>query len=114
MAAVEGHIAPRLPEVAGDRGVFFGGMEKVTLAEVMVAGFVMRVYLYAENGILPGSVKDRLEGMERWRRWAGEVRRLEAVKETWFEEEALGLARMLVGRANTPKGQEEVVVVGSC
>jgi glutathione S-transferase len=100
VAAVERHISLKLPEA--EQEPFFAGRKEMTLAEVMVAGFVMRVHLYSKNRILPKNVNERLEANKKYERWSRKVRELEAVRETWpEEEEVLALAKILVANANT-------------
>jgi hypothetical protein len=70
----------------------------------MVAGFVKRIHLHSDNGILPKSVNERLGANQRYGHWSLVVRNLEAVRNTWFEEEALALAKMLVN-APAPPGE---------
>jgi hypothetical protein len=104
VAAMEKHIIPELPKAS--QGAFFAGKWEITLAEVMVAGFVKLIHLYSENEVLPKSVNERLGADQRYGHWPQVVWNLEAVRKTWFEEEALALAKMLVANANAPAGED--------
>lgn len=65
---------------------FFGGSEKLTLAEVIVAPFILRIYSLTKYGVLPQEVTDGLEGLPNFSKWAAAVIKHPSVLYIWDEE----------------------------
>ncbi|KAH6894532.1 thioredoxin-like protein [Thelonectria olida] len=83
VAAVEKEIEPLL---AG-AGPFFGGHEKITLAEVLTAPFVLRTLNFSKHGVIPASVNEQLEKVApNFYSWAQEIVKHPAVLSIYNEE----------------------------
>jgi glutathione S-transferase len=77
-------LVPFIPE----KSTFVIG-EKFGLAEMLVAPFVIRIYLAAKLGLLGEGFEVKLSEIPKWGRWAGAVLRNENVRKTFdFEFEA--------------------------
>lgn len=72
-----------------DASPFFGGSEKVTLAEALTAPFILRVYSFSKNGLLPQSVLDGFEKLPNFNKWAQAVIKEESVTYIWNEAEVI-------------------------
>ncbi|KAH8724012.1 hypothetical protein GQ44DRAFT_728298 [Phaeosphaeriaceae sp. PMI808] len=59
VAAVEKDIEPLLKNV----NPFFGGSEHLTLAEVLISPFLLRIYALIRNGYPPTLLKDGLDAL---------------------------------------------------
>jgi glutathione S-transferase len=70
-------------------GPFFGGSERVTLAEALTAPFVLRVYSFSRNRLLPKSVLEGFEKLPNFNKWAQAVNKEESVTYIWNEAEVL-------------------------
>ncbi|KAL1604280.1 hypothetical protein SLS59_004075 [Nothophoma quercina] len=68
-----------------DADPFFGGSKKVTLAEALTAPFILRVYSFSKNGLLPKSVLEGFEGLPNFNKWAQAVIKEESVTYIWDE-----------------------------
>ena len=69
-----------------DAKPFFGGSEKVTLAEAMTAPFILRMYALSKHGFLPKSLTSGLDALPNFSKWAAEVLKQESVTYIWDEE----------------------------
>ena len=85
VAVVGKEIEPLLKDAAP----FFGGSQKVTLAEALTAPFILRVYSFSRNGMLPKSVLEGFEGLPNFNKWAQAVNEAESVTYIWNEEEVV-------------------------
>lgn len=85
MAIVEKEIEPLLK----DASPFFGGSSKVTLAEALVAPFILRIYALVKHGALPKAVTEGFEKLPNFSKWAGEVIKQESVTYIWDEEKII-------------------------
>ncbi|PVH98982.1 glutathione-S-transferas-like protein omega 1 [Periconia macrospinosa] len=81
LATVEKEIEPLL----ADAKPFFGGEEKVGLAEALTAPFILRIYSYTRNGLLPQELIDGLDALPNFKKWAAEVIKQESVTYVWDE-----------------------------
>jgi len=79
VAAVRKEIEPLL----ADASPFFGGKDKLTLAEVTIAPFLLRIFALSEAGILPTSVKVGLDGLPNFSRWAKATTSQPSVLSIW-------------------------------
>jgi glutathione S-transferase len=70
------------------KGPFFGGSEKITLAEVQTGSFVLRLLAFAkpENGLVSAKLSGLLETVPRFKRWAEETVKQESVNFIWEEK----------------------------
>lgn len=64
-------IEPLLADTDG-KGPFFGGSEKLTLAEVQSGSFLLRILTFAkpEHGLVSAKLLTLLEQAPRFKRWA--------------------------------------------
>ncbi|KAF2739650.1 thioredoxin-like protein [Polyplosphaeria fusca] len=72
---------------------YFGGSEKITLAEALVAPFIVRIYAFARNGMLPASMAEGLEALPNFSKWAAKAIEHESVRYIWDEEGVVEGAR---------------------
>lgn len=72
-----------------DAKPFFGGSSKVTLAEALTAPFILRIYAFSKNGLLPKSVIEGFEGLPNFNKWAQAVIKEESVTYIWNEEKVI-------------------------
>ena len=86
---VEKELEPLLPE-PGSNGKFFGGKKDLTMAEVLTASFIARLYMDLEDEIRPKSLLKGLEELPRFAQWAKAVREHASVKTTWDEDGTVG------------------------
>ncbi|KAF2036650.1 thioredoxin-like protein [Setomelanomma holmii] len=82
VSIVEKEIEPLL----ANAGPFFGGSSKVTLAEALIAPFILRIYALTRAGLLPQSVVDEFDRLPNFTKWAKEVQGQESVTYIWDEE----------------------------
>jgi len=87
VAAVAKEVEPLLAQTEG-KGPFFGGSEKITLAEVQTGSFLLRLLAFAkpENGLVSNKLFALLETVPRFRRWAEETVKQESVNFIWEEK----------------------------
>ncbi|KAJ5177589.1 uncharacterized protein N7500_000288 [Penicillium coprophilum] len=71
VAAVAKEVEPLLADTEG-KGPFFGGSDKLTLAEVQSGSFLLRLLSFAkpEHGLLSAKLTTLLEQTPRFKRWA--------------------------------------------
>ncbi|KAF2690155.1 thioredoxin-like protein [Lentithecium fluviatile CBS 122367] len=89
VAVVKKEIEPLLK----DANPFFGGSEKITLAEAIVAPFILRIFTFAEHGILPESLLSGLNDLSNFSKWAAEVIKQESVLYIWDAEAQVATAK---------------------
>ncbi|KAJ3528589.1 hypothetical protein NM208_g10132 [Fusarium decemcellulare] len=66
---------------------FFGGSDKLTLAEALVAPFVVRLFTWAKHGLLPASLFERLEKeAPNFYKWAQAVNKHPSVLSIYKED----------------------------
>lgn len=82
VAAVGKEIEPLLANAKP----FFGGSEKITLAEALTAPFIIRIYAFAKAGVLPASTTKGLDQLPNFSKWAKEVVKHPSVTYIWDEE----------------------------
>jgi len=85
-------IDKQLAPLLADAKPFFGGSSKLTLAEVLTASFVIRLYSYAKPGIelFPQEALERIRKIGNWQKWADAVMAHESVAGIYKEEEVIG------------------------
>ncbi|KAJ5199699.1 hypothetical protein N7472_004903 [Penicillium cf. griseofulvum] len=71
VAAIVKEVEPLLADTEG-QGPFFGGSEKLTLAEVQSGSFLLRILSFAkpEHGLVSAKFSTLLEKTPRFKRWA--------------------------------------------
>ncbi|KAF2675533.1 thioredoxin-like protein [Microthyrium microscopicum] len=79
IAAIKKEIEPLL----SDAKPFFGGSPSLTLAEVNVAPFVLRIYALAGADVLPKSLTDGLDGLPNFTKWAQSVQQVPSALNIW-------------------------------
>lgn len=82
VAAIGKEIEPLLE----DAKPYFGGSDKVTLVEALVASFVIRLYAFGRGGMLPESLLGRLDALPNFSRWARTLEKTESVTYVWDEK----------------------------
>ncbi|KIM92703.1 hypothetical protein OIDMADRAFT_139191 [Oidiodendron maius Zn] len=83
-------IVKELEPLLADAGPFFGGSERLTLAEVQTGGFILRILSYPKyDGLLPKSVLTILETKApNFLKWANKVASEKSVTYIWDERVA--------------------------
>jgi len=99
VAALEKDIEPLLADAAP----FFGGSDKLTMAEVITAPFVLRAYASGKHGLLPSSLVERMDALPNFSRWAHAVIQNESVLEIWHEEETMKRTKAKLEQLKDPK-----------
>jgi len=79
VATVKKEIEPLL----SDAKPFYGGSNSITLAEVTVAPFILRIYALAEGNVLPHSVTEGLDSLPNFKAWADVIRQQPSVLSIW-------------------------------
>ncbi|KAF2812398.1 thioredoxin-like protein [Mytilinidion resinicola] len=82
LALVEKEIEPLLKDAAP----FFGGSEKLTLAEALTAPFALRNSSLSKHGALPASLGKGLDALPNYSKWAKAVIAQESVTYIYDEE----------------------------
>lgn len=85
VAAIEKEIEPLLADAAP----FFNGSDKMTLAEAIVAPFLLRFYACSEAGLMPKSIKEGIKKLPNTGKWAEHVLKQESVLYIWDEEKVI-------------------------
>jgi len=79
VAAVKKEIEPLI----SDAKPFYGGSNRITLAEVMVAPFLLRIYALADANVLPRSVTEGLDSLPNFKSWSDTIRKQPSVLSIW-------------------------------
>ncbi|THY39634.1 putative glutathione S-transferase [Aureobasidium pullulans] len=86
VAAIEKEIEPLL----ANAGPFFGGKDKPTLAEAIIAPFLIRFFAFSKEGnLLPSSLKKSIEALPNTGKWAKTVVELPSALTIWNEEDVV-------------------------
>ncbi|KAF2149369.1 hypothetical protein K461DRAFT_296843 [Myriangium duriaei CBS 260.36] len=83
--AIKKEIEPLLK----DANPFFGGSSKLTMAEVLTAPFVQRYLSFSQAGLLPESLKQGLESLPNFSKWANEVVKQDSVQFGFDEQKII-------------------------
>lgn len=98
--AVEKEIEPLLANAAP----FFNGSQELTLAEAMLAPFVLRMYDASEDGeIAPKSLAERFEALPNFARWAKALRARPSVVGVYDAEAILKTTKWKLGEMRAGK-----------
>ncbi|TVY73269.1 hypothetical protein LSUE1_G006682, partial [Lachnellula suecica] len=81
-------IAKELEPLLADAAPFFGGSDKLTFAEVLTAGFVIRILDFTKHeGLLPKTVPGLLQAKApNFWKWASAVVKEESVTYIWDQD----------------------------
>ncbi|KAM0328656.1 hypothetical protein ACHAQA_005068 [Verticillium albo-atrum] len=80
-------IVKEIEPLLSDAAPFFGGSDKVTLAEVQTGSFILRLFSSANRGLLPKSVITSLaEQAPNFSKWADVVIKTKSVNAIYDEE----------------------------
>lgn len=79
-------MAKEIEPLLKDAAPFFGGSSKLTLAEALTAPFILRIYTFAKNDILPASILSGLNALPNFAKWAAEVIKQDSVTYIWDEQ----------------------------
>lgn len=82
LAVIEKEIEPLL----SDASPFFRGSEKMTMAEVIVAPFLLRMYAISNDELFPKSFKAGVQKLPNTGKWAEAVLKQESVLYIWDEK----------------------------
>ncbi|TID16616.1 thioredoxin-like protein [Venturia nashicola] len=82
VVAVQKDIEPLL----NDASPFFGGSSELTLAEVNIAPFLLRIYALSSRRLLPTSVKTGLDTLPNFSKWVKATVAKETVTKIWNED----------------------------
>ncbi|KAF7585449.1 hypothetical protein BBP40_010897 [Aspergillus hancockii] len=83
--AIKKEVEDLLP--ADGEGPFFGGSDKLTLAEVLTGSFLLRILSFHKHGLLSESLPKLLEQqVPRFKRWADATVQQESVNYIWDEK----------------------------
>ncbi|MCJ1282690.1 hypothetical protein MMC26_002015 [Xylographa opegraphella] len=85
VAAVENELEPLLKDAAP----FFGGSDKMTLAECLTASFVIRMHAFARAGLLHSSLLGKLEKLPHYTKWQKAVTSQDSVTYIWDEKDII-------------------------
>ncbi|KAK6337053.1 hypothetical protein TWF718_009839 [Orbilia javanica] len=86
VTAIKKDIEPLLQKEEGDgRGVFFGGKDKLTVAEIIAGPVLLRLFAFVDNGLLPQSFKENLLDLPNFGKWARELVKNESLLKGWNE-----------------------------
>lgn len=86
VAAIKSELEPQLPEGSDGKGPFFGGSEKLTLAEVLTGSFLLRILSFHRHGLLSEKLPSLLEDTPRFKRWAEATVQQDSVNYIWDEK----------------------------
>jgi glutathione S-transferase len=79
-------VAKEIEPLLADADPYFAGSKKMTLAEVMVAPFIMRIHALAEANVLPKCVVDGLDKLPNFGKWSANVKAEKSVTGVWDAE----------------------------
>ncbi|EGX53157.1 hypothetical protein AOL_s00006g535 [Orbilia oligospora ATCC 24927] len=86
VAAIKKEVEPLLEKEEDDNGgVFLGGKDKFTVAEIVAAPVLLRLFAFADSGLLPQSFKKNLLDLPNFGKWARELVKNESLLKGWDE-----------------------------
>ncbi|KAL1306295.1 hypothetical protein AAFC00_004380 [Neodothiora populina] len=97
--AIEKEIEPLL----ANANPFFNGSEKMTLAEAIVAPFLLRFYALSNGDLLPKSVKEGIQKLPNTGKWAEKVLAQESVLYIWNEKNVVERTGMRIAKMKEQK-----------
>jgi glutathione S-transferase len=96
-------VGKEIEPLLKDASPFFGGSSKVTLAEALVAPFVLRIYSLTKNKAMPQSVVDGLNTLPNFTKWATEVIKQDSVTYIWNEEKTVAAMKKKIENMKAAK-----------
>jgi len=97
VVAVKKEIEPLL----ADAKPYFGGSSRLTLAEINIAPFVMRIFALADADVLPKSVANGLSTLPNFKKWTDAIRQEQSVLSIWNAETFVARTRSRLDRMKT-------------
>ncbi|KAF2704403.1 thioredoxin-like protein [Pleomassaria siparia CBS 279.74] len=79
-------VGKEIEPLLKDATPFFGGSEKITLAEALTAPFILRIYKFSNHGFLPKSLLSGFGALPNFSKWAAEVIKHNSVTYIWDEK----------------------------
>lgn len=79
-------VTKEIEPLLKDAAPFFGGSEKFTLAEALIAPFIIRIYAFSKTGLLPQSVTTGFDKLPNFSKWAAEVIKRDSVTYVFNEQ----------------------------
>ena len=104
--AVGKEIEWQLPGEGEGAGPFFGGKKELTLAEVQIASFLLRLYDFSDGVVFPKSMPVGLDGLPRFKRWAHACMEHPSVNYIWDGPMRLQRVKERLGKMR-PEGSME-------
>ncbi len=86
-------VGKEIEPLLKDAKPFFGGSSRVTLAEALTAPFILRIYSFSKNGLLPRSTLEGLEALPNFGKWAQAVISEESVTYIWDEAQVISATK---------------------
>lgn len=99
--AIEKEIEPLLKNA----GPFFNGSDKYTLAEVIIAPFLLRFYALSNGELLPKSVKEGIQKLPNTGKWAEHVLKQESLLYIWDEENVVKRSAARIEKLKAQQGK---------
>ncbi|ORY13023.1 glutathione-S-transferas-like protein omega 1 [Clohesyomyces aquaticus] len=85
-----GVVTKEIEPLLKDAAPFFGGSDKLTLAEALIAPFILRIYALGNNtDLIPKSLIKGFNGLPNFSKWAAEVVKHPSVTYIWDEKAIL-------------------------
>jgi glutathione S-transferase len=82
-------IKKELEPLLKNAGPYFDGAEKMTMAEVLCAPFLLRLHAYSTAGLLAERLSDDLKSLPNYTKWADNILKQESVIYIWNEEDMM-------------------------
>lgn len=82
-------VGKEIEPLLKDANPFFGGADKITLAEALTAPFILRIYAFVKADILPQSLVSGLNALPNFTKWAAEVIKQDSVTYIWNEQNTI-------------------------
>ncbi|KAK1599364.1 glutathione S-transferase domain-containing protein [Colletotrichum navitas] len=97
-------IAKEIEPLLKDAAPYFGGSDKVTLAEVLTGSFTLRLVSFAKHGLIPESVLSSLEQKApNFYKWAQAVNNTPSVNGIYDEEKVVELTKQRLANMKAAK-----------
>ena len=96
-------IGKEIEPLLEDAKPYFGGSDKVTLAEALVASFVIRLYAFGRGGVLPESLPGQFDALPNFSRWARTLQQTESVTYIWDEKKNIEGMRAMMEKMRKAK-----------
>ncbi|KAF2749877.1 glutathione-S-transferas-like protein omega 1 [Sporormia fimetaria CBS 119925] len=82
-------VGKEIEPLLKDAAPFFGGSDKFTMAEALIAPFILRVYAFAKHDILPKSLTEGFDALPNFSKWAANVVKQESVTYIFDEKKII-------------------------